>query len=78
MGMSGDYQVAVEEGATYVRIWERRSLERVVAKMALTKNIAFLGAGQMAEALVGGLVAAQDVTLRRCGPPILCLIAEAH
>jgi len=50
---------------------ERRSLERVVAKVALTKNIAFLGAGQMAEALVGGLVAAQicdPATMRATDP----------
>ncbi len=42
-----------------------------MAKVVLTKNIAFLGAGQMAEALVGGLVAAQicdPATMRATDP----------
>jgi pyrroline-5-carboxylate reductase len=50
---------------------EQRSSERVVGKVALTRNIAFLGAGQMAEALVGGLVAAQvcdPATMRATDP----------
>ena len=52
-------------------VLERRSLERVVTKTALTKKIAFLGAGQMAEALVGGLVAAEvcdPATMRATDP----------
>ena len=50
---------------------ERRFLERGVTKTTLTKKIAFLGAGQMAEALVGGLVAAEvcdPATMRATDP----------
>ena len=38
---------------------ERRFLERVMSRAGKNRSLAFLGGGQMAEALIGGLLAVQ-------------------
>ena len=61
MGMSNDYHVAVEEGARWCAS-SRLLLECGVLSPTITSKIAFIGSGQMAEAMIGGLLSGQVCT----------------
>ena len=64
MGMSGDFEVAIEEGATMVRVGTAifGPRPRAAAGMSVKgKRLGFVGCGNMGEALVKGLVEASVV-----------------
>ena len=76
MGMSEDFEVAIEEGATCVRIGTALFGARESAMIGLPKSVGTIGAGNMAEAILRGLLArgavggpALGVGPRRRAPP---------
>ena len=55
--MTHDMDIAIAEGATIVRVGTEFGDRRRPAEESRTEQIAFIGGGNMAEAILGGLLA---------------------